>query len=58
MYRRIGLREMTNVQFYYCNQTNIGGNNPTPYSIAKDYYKRSYTITNITFCNETPPTGA
>jgi hypothetical protein len=29
-----------------------------PYTITKDYYKRSYTITNITFCNETPPAGA
>lgn len=58
MYRRIGYREMSNVQFYYCNQVNIGGNNPTPYTIAKDYYKYSYTVTNITFCGETPPAGA
>jgi prepilin-type N-terminal cleavage/methylation domain-containing protein len=58
MYSRIGYREMANVQFYYCNQVNIGGNNPTPYTITKDYYKYSYTVTNITFCNETPPAGA
>lgn len=58
MYRRIGYREMTNAQFYYCNQVNIGGNNPTPYTITKDYYKYSYTVTNIAFCNETPPAGA
>jgi prepilin-type N-terminal cleavage/methylation domain-containing protein len=58
MYRRIGYREMSNAQFYYCNQVNIGGNNPTPYTITKDYYKYSYTVTNISFCNETPPAGA
>jgi len=58
MYHRLGYREMTNVPFYYCNQPNIGGNNPTPYTLTKDYYKYSYTVTNITGCNETPPTGA
>jgi prepilin-type N-terminal cleavage/methylation domain-containing protein len=60
MYRRIGFREMSasNIQYYYCNQVNIGGNSSVPYTITKDYYKRSYTITNITFCNETPPAGA
>jgi uncharacterized membrane protein YqiK len=26
--------------------------------IGKDYYKNSYTISNITNCNETPPSGA
>lgn len=58
MYRRIGFREMSNIQFYYCNQTNIGGNNPTPYAVERDYYKYSYTVTSIDFCNETPPAGA
>lgn len=58
MYRRLGFREMPNTAFYYCNQVNIGGNNPTPYAITKDYYKYSYTVSNITFCNETPPAGA
>jgi prepilin-type N-terminal cleavage/methylation domain-containing protein len=58
MYRRIGFREMSNTPFYYCNQVNIGGNNPTPYTMTKDYYKYSYTITNIGFCNESPPSGA
>lgn len=57
-YRRIGFREIGNSQFYYCNQANIGGNTPTPYLIDRDYYKYSYTITNISFCNETPPLGA
>lgn len=59
MYRRIGLREVSNTdQYAYCNQTNIGGNNPTPYDATRDYYKYSYTITNVTSCNETPPAGA
>ena len=58
LYRRIGFREMGNDPFYYCNQVNIGGNNPTPYSEARDYYKYSLTVTNISFCNETPPVGA
>ena len=59
-YRRIGFREMGigGGPYYYCNHPNIGGNNPTPYTITKDYYKYSYTYTNITFCSETPPSGA
>lgn len=60
MYRRAGYRELNNNNSYYylCNHTNIGGNNPTPYDASRDYYKLSYTITNITSCNETPPSGA
>ncbi len=58
MYRRIGFREMPNQHFYYCNQVNIGGNNPTPYLATRDYYKYSYTVSNVTSCNETPPSGA
>lgn len=58
MYRRVGFREIPNAQNYYCNHANIGGNNPTPYAASKDYYKHSYTVTNITFCNEMPPAGA
>lgn len=58
MYRRVGFREMSNAPYYFCNHTNIGGNNPLPYSISRDYHKYSFTITNITFCNETPPAGA
>jgi prepilin-type N-terminal cleavage/methylation domain-containing protein len=57
-YRRIGFREMNTSPYYYCNHVTIGGNNPTPYTITKDYYKYSYTVSNITNCNETPPTGA
>jgi len=58
MYRRLGFREMGTIPFYYCNQVNIGGNNPTPYTVSKDYYKYSYTLSNISWCNETPPSGA
>lgn len=55
MYRRVGFREMVNVQYYLCNHPNIGG---YAYSANVDYYKHSYTISNITNCNETPPAGA
>lgn len=60
MYRRLGYREMSNVNanMYYCNHTNIGGNATGTYNIANDYYKYSYTVSNITTCNETPPAGA
>lgn len=57
-YRRLGYREMSNTatNSYYCNHTNIGGG--VTYNINNDYYKHSYTLSNITACNETPPTGA
>ena len=57
MYRRLGYREMSNINAntYYCNHTNIGG---YAYNAASDYYKHSYTVSNITNCNETPPAGA
>ncbi|HSW91154.1 MAG TPA: type II secretion system protein [Candidatus Saccharimonadales bacterium] len=63
MYRRLGMRETDSWpsnQFYICNHTNLGGNGTGTYVIANDYYKRSYTLSNITsaLCNETPPTGA
>lgn len=58
MYRRLGFREISNAQYYYCNQINIGGSNPTPYTLSRDYYKYSYTVSNIGWCNETPPTDA
>jgi prepilin-type N-terminal cleavage/methylation domain-containing protein len=47
-------------QFYICNHTNLGGNGTGTYVLANDYYKRSYTLSNITSatCNETPPAGA
>ncbi|MBC7459381.1 prepilin-type N-terminal cleavage/methylation domain-containing protein [Candidatus Saccharibacteria bacterium] len=58
MYRRLGFREMffINASSYICNHTNIGGG--STYNQDADYYKRSYTISNITYCNETPPVGA
>lgn len=57
-YRRLGFREMTQTShFYACNHTNIGGAS-SGYSINADYYKRSYTVSNITSCDETPPAGA
>lgn len=60
MYRRLGYREasLLNSNAYYCNHTNIGGANITPYAATNDYYKYSFTISNITNCNETPPAGA
>lgn len=57
-YRRVGYREIANQQFYYCNHGNIGAATPAPYTATSDYYKYSYTISNITSCNETPPAGA
>lgn len=63
MYRRLGFRETdvshSSQEFYICNHTAIGGASGT-YNINIDYYKRSYTVSNITsaLCNETPPTGA
>ena len=60
LYRRLGFREAAfySSNNYICNHVTIGGNNPTPYVATKDYYKYSYTISNISSCNETPPTGA
>lgn len=60
MYRRLGFREFqtdTSTQFYTCNDNVVGGANGG-YDINKDYYKHSYTVSNITDCNETPPPGA
>ena len=57
-YRRLGFREMTQTsQFYICNHTNIGGAS-SGYSLSSDYYKRSFTLSNSTYCDETPPAGA
>lgn len=60
MYRRLGFRENSNYEnnSYYCNHQNIGGNATGTYNSASDYYKYSYTVSNITTCNETPPAGA
>jgi prepilin-type N-terminal cleavage/methylation domain-containing protein len=60
MYRRLGFREFqtsSSTQFYTCNSNVVGGANGG-YNAAQDYYKHSYTISNITDCNETPPPGA
>jgi len=60
-YRRLGFRSFqtsTSTQFYSCNDNVIGGYNGNKYDITQDYYKHSYTISNITSCNETPPPGA
>lgn len=58
MYRRVGFRETSIAQQYYiCNHAAIGGVNPS-YVANNDRYKFSYTFSNITSCNETPPSGA
>ena len=60
-YRRLGFRSFqtaTSTQFYSCNDNVIGGSNGNKYDITQDYYKHSYTISNITSCIETPPPGA
>jgi prepilin-type N-terminal cleavage/methylation domain-containing protein len=60
-YRRIGFRQFqsdSSTQFYTCNENGVGGVAGGTYSILQDYYKHSYTVSNITACNETPPTGA
>lgn len=57
-YRRLGFRETSwmTAPYYICNHTAIGGG--ATYNVNNDYYKRSVTYTNITSCNETPPSGA
>lgn len=60
LYRRQGFREFqtsTSTQFYTCNSNTTGGANGG-YDSDQDYYKHSYTITNINDCDETPPPGA
>ncbi|MBC7943081.1 type II secretion system protein [Candidatus Saccharibacteria bacterium] len=60
-YRRLGFRQFqtsTSTQFYSCNSDVIGGANGSSYDITQDYYKHSFTISNITDCDETPPSGA
>ena len=52
MYRRVGYRESGNFNdnYYICNLKTFVN--------SVDFYKNSYTISNITSCNETPPSGA
>jgi prepilin-type N-terminal cleavage/methylation domain-containing protein len=60
LYRRLGFRQFqseSSTQFYTCNQNNVGGVSGGDYDISQDYYKHSYTISNITDCDETPPAG-
>ncbi len=60
LYRRQGFREFqtsSSTQFYTCNSNTVGGAN-SGYDVNADYYKHSYTVTNITSCDETPPPGA
>jgi prepilin-type N-terminal cleavage/methylation domain-containing protein len=59
MYRRVGFREFqssSSTQFYTCNSNTVGGDTGG-YTIAEDYYKHSYTVSNISDCDETPPAG-
>ncbi len=67
MYRRVGFREHIFYrvnpdpnanQLYYCNYSAMGGMSSGSYVVANDYYKRSYTFSNVTTCGETPPLGA
>ncbi len=62
MYRRLGFRKVSDnsTQFYTCNDDGIGGGSGSKYDISQDYYKHSYTVSNITSttpvisCDETP----
>lgn len=59
-YRRLGFRQFqsdSSTQFYTCNSNTVGGANGG-YDVTQDYYKHSYTVSNITNCDETPPPGA
>lgn len=61
LYRRLGFREFqsdNSTQFYTCNDAGVGGISGGSYDAARDYYKHSYTVSNITDCDETPPPGA
>lgn len=59
-YRRVGFREpgFASSNNYLCNHTNIGGMATGSYIQTSDFYKYSYTASNITSCNEAPPAGA
>ena len=60
MYKRMGFREtnFSSANTFNCNHNgNIGGIVSGAYNAIYDYYKFSYTISNIS-CNETPPAGA
>lgn len=60
-YRRVGFRQLqsdSSTLFYTCNVSNIGGVSGGTYASTQDYYKHSYTVSNITTCDETPPAGS
>ena len=60
LYRRLGFREFqtsSSTQFYTCNANTVGGASGG-YDITQDYYKHSYTVSNMVGCDETPPSGA
>lgn len=60
MYRRLGFRAFqtdSSTQFYTCNDNTVGGASGG-YDSSQDYYKHSYTVSNIDDCDETPPPGA
>lgn len=73
MYRRLGFREASiSDQFYagwLCNHSYVGGSRTGTYNINDDYYKWSYTVSNIepksgtgasnenAPCGEDPPPG-
>jgi prepilin-type N-terminal cleavage/methylation domain-containing protein len=60
LYRRLGFREFqtsSSTQFYTCNSNTVGGATGG-YDSNEDYYKHSYTVSNISDCDETPPGGA
>lgn len=59
MYRRIGFTEVIRTpDGWRCNHVNIGGSRTGTYVVSSDFYKHSFTVSNITSCNETPPSGA
>lgn len=59
LYRRVGFRESNmSSQFYFCNHVYIGGVTTGVYAASNDFYKYSYTYSNVASCNETPPAGA
>lgn len=74
MYRRLGFREANISDQYYagwlCNHSYVGGSRTGTYNINDDYYRWSYTLSNISAqpgvgasnenapCGEDPPQGA
>jgi prepilin-type N-terminal cleavage/methylation domain-containing protein len=59
-YRRLGFRGPSyyETNYYLCNNPSVGGMGSGSYVSTSDQYKYSYTVSNITDCDETPPAGA